>query len=137
MTELLKWKYYSRKYGRILEYYSQQVYKEDTEATCTEVELYIFLEKLFEQQCVILHALLNQGKLSDNCSFIGLNDEDFISQCLFNANCLSSEMLSPKKYGQVIFDKKGYQDAILVSFTATTPTITTDTYTVEQISYPP
>ena len=41
-------------------------------------------------------------------------------------------MLSPKNHGQVIFDKKGYHDAVLVSFTETPPNITTTIHTREQ-----
>ena len=70
--------------------------------------------KKFEQECVILNSFLNQGELSDQCSFIGLNDAEFYSQCLSNAKHLFSETLSPKNHGQVSFDKKGDQDAVLV-----------------------
>ena len=63
-----------------------------------------------------------------------MNDEDFNSQCLFNAKNLFSETLSPKKYGQISFDKKGYQYAVLVSFNKTPPDFSTATKTGEQIS---
>ena len=43
--------------------------------------------KSFEQQCVILHILINQGEISAQCSFIGLNDEYFNSHLLSNAEC--------------------------------------------------
>ena len=65
-----------------------------------------------------------------------MNETDFNSECLSNAKRLFYETLSPKNHGQVIFDKKGYQDAVLVSFTATSPAITTSTHTGKQISYP-
>ena len=64
------------------------------------------LTKAFEQKCVLLHAFLNQGDISYHCSFIGINDADFNSQCLSNAKRLYSETLSPKKHGQLSFDKK-------------------------------
>ena len=38
------------------------------------------------------------------------------------------ETLSPKNHGQVSFDKRGYLDAVLVSFTATPPEINTPTF---------
>ena len=74
----------------------------------------IILTKLFEQQCVLLHILLNQGELYSHSSFIGLNDADFNPQYISNAKCLFYETLSPKHYGQVSFDKKKYQDEFLV-----------------------
>ena len=92
--------------------------------------------KKFEQECVILNSFLNQGELSDQCSFIGLKYSDLDPQCLFNTKHLFPEMLSPKHHGQVSFDKKGYQDAVIVSFTAKPPTITTAIHTGEQIYYP-
>ena len=45
-----------------------------------------------------------------------------------------SENLSPKEHGQVSFEKKGYQDEVLVSFTVTPPAITTAYQTGEHIS---
>ena len=45
-------------------------------------------------------------------------------------------ILLPKHHGQVSLDKKGYQGAFLVSFTATPPSITTAIHTGEQISSP-
>ena len=95
-----------------------------------------FRTKSFENQCVLLNTLLNLGELSYHCSFIGLNDVDFNSRCLFNAKYLFSEMLSPKNHGQVSFDQNNNQDAVLLSFTETLPNITTDTHTREQISSP-
>ena len=95
---------------------------------CTEIEYCSFRKKAFEQQCVLLHAFLNRGELAAQFSFIGLNDANFNSQCLSNAKCLFYETLSPKKHGKVIFDKKGYQYAVLFSFTAITPVITTATH---------
>ena len=89
-----------------------------------------FFKKSFEQQCVLLHALLNRGELSFRCSFICLSDANFNSRCLSNAKSLFSETLSPKQHGQVSFDKKGYQDAVLVSLNETPPD------TGEQISPP-
>ena len=73
--------------------------------------------KKLEQQCVLINVLLNQGELAAHFSFIGMNDEDFNSQCLFNAKCLFYETSSPKKHGQVIFDIFFNQDAVLVLFT--------------------
>ena len=70
--------------------------------------------KSFKQQCIILNALLNQCELSSKCSFIELNDADFNFNCLSNIERLFSETLSPKKYSQVSYGKKGYQDAVLV-----------------------
>ena len=65
-----------------------------------------------------------------------MNETDFNSECLSNAKRLFYETLSPKNHGQVIFDKKGYQNAVLVSFTATLPAISTATHTGEQICSP-
>ena len=48
---------------------------------------------------------MNQSQLAAHCSFIGLNDADFNSWCLSNANNLFSKILSPKKHSQVNFDK--------------------------------
>ena len=98
-------------------------------------EIY-FQKKSFEQQCVIPNALSNQDETSSNYSFIGLNDAYFNSRCFSNAIFLFSETLPPKHHGQVSFDKKGYQDAVLVSFTATPPNITTAINNGEQIHYP-
>ena len=88
----------------------------------------LFWRNPFEQKFVLLHALLNQGELSDHCSFNGLNEADFNLRCLSNAKRLFSETLSPKKSGQVRFDKKVYQYTVLVSFTATPHDITTNIY---------
>ena len=85
--------------------------------------------KEFEQQCVILNAFLNQDELAAHCSFIVMNDADFNSWYLSNAKHLFSKTLSPKNHGEVSFDKKGYQDAVLVSFTEIPPTITTYIHT--------
>ena len=63
-----------------------------------------------------------------------MNDADFNSQFLSNAKSLFFETLSPKNHGQVSFDKKGDQDAVLVQFTATPPDITTAYHTGKQIS---
>ena len=79
---------------------------------------------------------MNQAELSDYCSFIGRKNADFNFQLLSNVKYLFSEKLSPKEHSQVIFDKKGYQDAVLVSFTVTPPAITTAFQTGEHISYP-
>ena len=49
---------------------------------------------------------------------------------------MSDVRMKPKKHGQVGFDKKCYQDAVLVSFTATPPDITTVTHTGERIYSP-
>ena len=95
-----------------------------------------FQTKSFETQCVIIHALLNQGALASHCSFIGMNHAGFDSHCLSNMERVYSEILSPKHHSQVSFDKTCYQDAVLVSFAATPPVITTGTHTGEQISSP-
>ena len=95
-----------------------------------------FWMKEFEQQCVLLNAFLKQGELSDHCSYIGLNDADFSSLCLSNAKHLFSEILSPKKHGQVRSGKTFSQDAVPVSSTATPPNITLYIYTGEQIYSP-
>ena len=55
--------------------------------------------------------------------FIVLNYAYFYPHYLSNAKRLFSETLSPKKHGQVSFDKIGYQDAVLVSFTTTPPAL--------------
>ena len=47
---------------------------------------------------------------------------------------LFSETVSPKNHGQVCLYIKGYKDKLLVSFTATTPYITTATHRGEKIS---
>ena len=85
-------------------------------------------KKPFEQQCVLLHVFLNQGEISSHYSFIGLNDVYFNSQCLPKSKCLFFETLSPNNHSQVSLDNKGYQYEVLVSFTATLPTITTVTH---------
>ena len=95
-----------------------------------------FRTKSFKQQCVLLYAFLNQVEITAHCSFIGLNYSDFNSQCLSNVKHSFSEMLSPKNHSQVSFDKKGYQDTVLVSFTATTPAITTNIHNGKHISFP-
>ena len=75
---------------------TKQVYKSDTKATCTEVEINIFRINSFEQQDLLPNAFLNQGELDDHCQFIGMNGAYFNSQCLSNAKRFFSEMLSPK-----------------------------------------
>ena len=79
---------------------------------------------------------MNQGEISNQCSFIDLNYAYIDPQCLSNTKHLFPEILSPKHHGQVSFDKKGYQDAVIVSFTATSTTINTAIHTGEQIYYP-
>ena len=64
----------------------------------TEID-YFSTEKSFQQQCELLKTFLNKGGLSAHCSFIGLNDADFNSQCLSNAELLFYETLSPKNHG--------------------------------------
>ena len=96
----------------------------------------IFLTKSFEHQCVIIHTFLNQGDLAAHCLFIGHNYSDFNSRCLSNAESLFYETLPPKNHSQVSFDKKGYQDAVLVLFTATPPAINTANHTGGGMSYP-
>ena len=78
---------------------------------------------------------MNQGELAAHYSFIDMNGANFNLQCLSNANILFYEILSPKHHGQVSFDKKGYQDTVLVSFTATRPDITTATHAAGKIYY--
>ena len=116
----------------ILEESTQQVYKSNTKVACTKINVILFWSKCFEQQCVLLNLFLNQGELAVHCSFIGINHAYFNSQFLFNAKQIFSETLSPKKRGQASFDKKGYQDTVLVSFTTTLPNITTDINTMEK-----
>ena len=79
---------------------------------------------------------MKKGEISAQCSFIVMNYAFLNSQCISNSNNLFSETVPPKKHGQVNFDKKGYQDALLVLFTATTLAITTDTQTGERIYSP-
>ena len=62
-----------------------------------------FSKNSFEQQCVLLHALLNQGELHAHCSFIGINDAYFHPQYLSRSKSLFSETLSPTHHGQVSF----------------------------------
>ena len=64
-----------------------------------------------------------------------MNYSYFNLQCLSNAKGLFSETLSPKKNGQVSFDKTNYQGAVLVSFDATPPNINTDTHTGKNIYF--
>ena len=68
---------------------------------------------------------MNQGELSDHCSFIGINDADFNSQCLSYSKRFFYENLSPKNHSQVSFEIKVYQDSVLVSFASALPNITT------------
>ena len=95
-----------------------------------------FWTKSFEQQCVIIHALLNQGEAYAHCSFIGLNDAYFNSQCLSNEKRLFSENLLPKNHSQESFDKKSHQDAVMVSFTTTPPSITIAIHIGEEVYSP-
>ena len=44
-----------------------------------------FQTKSFEQLCVLLHALLNQGYVAYHCSLIGMKDAGFNQLCLSNA----------------------------------------------------
>ena len=53
-----------------------------------------------------------------------------------NTKCLFSETLSPKNHSRVSFDKKVYQDDVLVSLTETLTTITTANHVGEQIYSP-
>ena len=76
---------------------------------------------------------MNQGEISSRCAFISLNNAYFNSQCLSNVKRLFSARLSQKKHDQLRFDRKFYQDEVLVSFTATLPNITTDIRTGKQI----
>ena len=59
---------------------------------------------------------------------------------VYQTQTFLSETVSPKTHGQGCLDIKYYQDALLFSFTATKPTITTDINTAtnieEQIYYP-
>ena len=47
---------------------------------------------------------------------------------------LFTETVSTKKHGQLSLEKKVYQEALVVSFTAPPPAITTSTQTGEQTS---
>ena len=58
-----------------------------------------------------------------------MKDDGFNSHCISHAKHLFYEMVSPKTHGQVCLDQKQYQYALLVSFTSTTPPITTATNT--------
>ena len=61
--------------------------------------------KSFEQQCVLLNVFLKKIEHAAQCSFIGMNDTDSNSQCLYNA----------KKYFLIRYHQKTcYQDAVLV-----------------------
>ena len=73
----------------------------------------------------MLHEYLNQGEISDRCSLFGLKYNRFNFCSLYNEKCLFSETVSLKNHGQVCLDKKAYQGAILVSFTAIPSAITT------------
>ena len=77
----------------------------------------LYRKRSLVKQCVLINEFLNKGELSTNCLFIGMDDTDINSQCLSNKKDSFYEALSPKKHVQVSFDKKGYQDAVLVSFT--------------------
>ena len=79
---------------------------------------------------------MNLDELDAHFYSIGLKDSDFHLNYISNSKHLFSEAISPKNHGQLCLDIKRYQDVILVSFTATTPTTTTETHTVEQI-FPP
>ena len=78
---------------------------------------------------------MNHCELASHCSFIGLKDEDFNSHCLSNGESLFYEMLSPKNHGQVSFDKKIYQNAVLFSCTESPLTIITANHTGEKYIY--
>ena len=92
--------------------------------------------KSFKQYCLIIHELLNQGEIAAHCSFIGTNNADFNLHSLSNPRRLFSETISPKNHCQVSYDKIGYQDSALVSFTEILPEITTDNNTREWIYSP-
>ena len=77
---------------------------------------------------------MNQGELAFCCSFLALDDTYFNSKCLSDGKTLLSETLSSKRHGQVSFDKRWYQDEILVSFTAKYRKITIAINTGKQIS---
>ena len=85
-----------------------------------------FLINSCKQHCVIIYSFLNQDELATHCLLIGIKDADFNLQCISNAERLFSEMSSPKKHGQLCLYRNFYYDALLVSFTATTPVMTTD-----------
>ena len=94
-------------------------------------KIYLWINS-FEQQCILPYSFLNQGKNSAHCSLIVQKYDDFNFQCTSNAMHLFSETVSPKNHGQVCLYIKGYKDKLLVSFTATTPSITTATHTGEK-----
>ena len=77
-----------------------------------------FLNNFFEQQCVLLHALFNQGEISDLCPFIDLNDEYFNLQCLSNAKTLFSETWK-EKYSPFSSKRKGFVTKLFSTFVAT------------------
>ena len=75
---------------------------------------------------------MNQVELADHCSLIGLKYSGFNFWCISNVKCLFSETVSPKNNDQVCMDRKGYQDAFLVSFTKTPLSIVTYNQTGEK-----
>ena len=79
---------------------------------------------------------MNHREVSAHFSFIGLDDKYFNLQCISNGKCLFSETLSPKNIGQVSFDKRIFQDPVLVLFSAKPPVITTYSNTGGKILYP-
>ena len=62
-----------------------------------------------------------------------MNDSGFNSRLISNAKRLFSETVSPKTHVQIFLDKKCYHRALIFSFTATPPYITTATHIGEQI----
>ena len=65
-----------------------------------------------------------------------MNDSGFNSRLISNAKRLFSETVSPKTHVQIFLDKKCYHRALIFSFTATPPYITTATHIWEQIYSP-
>ena len=79
---------------------------------------------------------MSRGKISAYCSLIGIKDVCFYLKHISNIERFLSEAVLPKNYGQVCLYIKTYQDAIIISFNETPPSITTVTHTCEQISSP-
>ena len=75
---------------------------------------------------------MNQDELDSHCLLIGTKNADFYLQCISNAKKLFYETAPPKNHDQLCLEIKGYQDALIVSFTANTPAITTATHTGEE-----
>ena len=80
----------------VFETLSQQVCKADTQGTYKEIKRNFFRIKFFGHKCVIYHLFLNQVELAARCSFIGLKDDGFNPQCIYNKKYSFSETVPPK-----------------------------------------